>query len=58
MLISGSHCPFVSVDQATQNRSTRDVFMAEVHDRVDRPWWAKVAGAVGSSNSCSGERIL
>jgi hypothetical protein len=23
--------------------------MAEVHDRVGRPWWAKVAGAVRSS---------
>jgi hypothetical protein len=23
--------------------------MAVVHDRVGRPWWAKVAGVVGSS---------
>jgi hypothetical protein len=23
--------------------------MAVVHDRVGRPWWAKVEGAVGSS---------
>jgi hypothetical protein len=40
---------FVLVDQATQDRSTRDAFTAEVRDGVGRPWWAKVAGAVGSS---------
>jgi hypothetical protein len=39
--------PFVLVDQATQDRSTRDVFMAEVRYGVGRPWWAKIAGAMG-----------
>ena len=44
-----SRRPFVLVDQATQDRSTSDVFMAEVRDGVGRPWRVKVAGTMGSS---------
>jgi hypothetical protein len=42
-------CPFVLVDQATQDWSPRDPFVAEVRDGVGRLRWAKVSGAVGSS---------
>jgi hypothetical protein len=42
-------CPFVLVDQATQDWSPRDPFVAEVRDGVGRLGWAKVSGAVGSS---------
>jgi hypothetical protein len=42
-------CPFVLVDQATQDWSPRDPFVAEVRDGVGWLGWAKVAGAVGSS---------
>jgi hypothetical protein len=49
MLCSVSRCSFVLVDQVTQNRSTRDPFIAEVCPGMGRLRWAKVAGAVGSS---------
>jgi hypothetical protein len=42
-------CPFVLVDQATQDWSPRDPFVAEVRNGVGWLGWAKVAGAVGSS---------
>jgi hypothetical protein len=48
-LSSGLRDPFVLVDQPTEDRSTRDVFMVEIRGGVGRPWWAQVAGAVGSS---------
>jgi hypothetical protein len=46
---AASGCPFVLVDQATQNRPTRDAFLAELCHGVGRLRWAKVAGAVRSS---------
>jgi hypothetical protein len=46
---SSSSCPFVLVDQTTENRSTRDAFVAQVRDGVGRLWWAKIAGAVRPS---------
>ena len=45
-----SRGPFVLVDQATQNWSKLDVFMAEVGGGVGQLGWAKIAGVVGSSN--------
>jgi hypothetical protein len=46
---SSSSCPFVLVDQTTENRSTRDAFVAQVRYGVGRVWWAKIAGAVWPS---------
>jgi hypothetical protein len=49
MVSSGSFCPFVLVDQTTENWSTRDAFVAQVRDGVGGLWWAKVTAAVGPS---------
>jgi hypothetical protein len=48
--LSSSLCrSFVLVDQATQNRATLDLFVAEVRHGVSRLRWAMVVGSVGSS---------
>ena len=47
MASSDSCCPFVLVDQATQNGPTRDAFVAEVREGVSRLRWAKATGTVG-----------
>jgi hypothetical protein len=44
-----SRCPFVVVDQATQDWSPRDPFVVDVRDGMGRLGWAKVSAAVGSS---------
>ena len=49
MLSSGSCRSFVLVDQATQNRSTLDPFIAEVRYGMSRSRWAKVVGTVRPS---------
>ena len=46
MVSSDSCCPFVLVDQATENWSTCDAFVAQVRDGVGGLWWAKVTAAV------------
>jgi hypothetical protein len=48
-LRSSSCRPFILVDQAIQNRSTCDLFMAEVCHGVGRSGCAKLAGTVEPS---------
>ena len=44
-----SCCPFLLVDQAIQDRTPLDLFVAEVCHGVGRSWRTKFAGAVRSS---------
>jgi hypothetical protein len=43
-----SRCPFVLVDQDTQDRTPLDLFVAEICHGVSRSWRAKFAGSVRS----------